>query len=71
VTGCAFCAIAAGTAPARVVFESPATLAFFPDEPAVKGHTLVIPRDHVRDFLDAGADQAAAISDAAGPSVLA
>jgi len=53
------------------VFESPATLAFFPDEPAVKGHTLVIPRDHVRDFLDAGADQAAAISDAAGPSVLA
>lgn len=62
MTGCAFCAIATGEAPARVVYEDANTLAFFPDEPAVRGHTLVIPRGHVRDFLDASPAQAASVS---------
>lgn len=51
--GCAFCAITAGQAPARRVFETEDVLAFFPDVPAVRGHTLVVPKVHVVDFLHA------------------
>lgn len=48
-----FCRIAAGDEPARVVWESDDALAFFPDVPATRGHTLVIPRSHVEDFVAA------------------
>jgi histidine triad (HIT) family protein len=34
-----------------VVHETATTLAFFPIRPAVVGHTLVIPKAHVVDFL--------------------
>jgi histidine triad (HIT) family protein len=64
MTDCAFCEIVAGRAPARVVYESDGAVAFFPDLPAVRGHTLVVPKSHVRDFLHATAEQAAAVSDA-------
>jgi histidine triad (HIT) family protein len=53
VTDCIFCAIAAGDAPARLVYEGPRTLAFLDINPATRGHTLVIPRDHSTDLLDA------------------
>jgi histidine triad (HIT) family protein len=53
VPDCIFCAIAAGDAPARVVHEGPRTLAFLDLNPATRGHTLVIPRAHCRDLLDA------------------
>ena len=59
---CAFCAIAAGTAPARTVHETNETVAFFPDVPAVPGHTLVIPKMHVPDFLHADEQVAAAVA---------
>lgn len=49
---CAFCNIVHRETPAEVVFESDTALAFFPPEPATRGHTLVIPKRHVRDFLD-------------------
>lgn len=48
--GCSFCEIVAGRAPARIVHESPHTLAFLPLNPATPGHTLVVPRQHVRDL---------------------
>lgn len=64
--GCAFCAIAAGQAPARRVFETPEVLAFFPDVPAVRGHTLVVPKVHVADFLHAGDETASAVAAATG-----
>lgn len=52
---CEFCAIARGEdTSAEVVCESPAWLAFFPESPATPGHTLVIPREHVSDFLALG-----------------
>lgn len=57
MSDCEFCRIVQGDSPATVVFESARTLAFFPLSPAVTGHTLVIPKEHVTDFLsltDAG-----------------
>jgi histidine triad (HIT) family protein len=47
---CAFCAIANGRdKEVEVVAEEPVWVAFFPLDPATPGHTLVIPRFHVRD----------------------
>src|SRR5215471_584927 len=54
VAGCAFCSIAAGTAPAEVVRDWPDALAIRPRGGGVgPGHVLVIPRAHV---ADAGVD---------------
>lgn len=48
---CPFCAIARGEDPSvEIVCERDQWLAFFPPEPATPGHTLVIPRVHVRDL---------------------
>lgn len=44
---CAFCAIAAGEAPARVVLDEPDVLAFLDTRPLFHGHVLVVPRRHV------------------------
>jgi histidine triad (HIT) family protein len=51
---CEFCRIARGEATADVVCESEDCVAFFPLMPATKGHTLVVPRKHVQNFLLAG-----------------
>lgn len=51
VAECEFCQIAAGIEPARVIHETRTTLAFFPLRPAVIGHTLLIPKAHLVDFL--------------------
>jgi histidine triad (HIT) family protein len=49
--GCAFCEIAAGRDDTvEIVCSDPKWVAFFPDNPATPGHTLVIPREHVRDL---------------------
>jgi histidine triad (HIT) family protein len=52
---CEFCAIVRGERPARIVGESPEALAFFPLRPVALGHTLVIPKEHVRDLWSPGA----------------
>ena len=46
---CKFCAIAAGDpgADAHVVYSDPDVVAFLDHRPVFKGHTLVIPRQHV------------------------
>lgn len=64
---CPFCAIVAGIAPARVVAETPTSVSFLPDVPAVLGHVLVVPRDHVRDLWDLDEERARAV----GADVLA
>jgi histidine triad (HIT) family protein len=51
---CEFCQIVRGEQPARVVGDSPDTLAFFPIQPVCLGHTIVIPKTHVRDLWAAG-----------------
>ena len=47
---CAFCQIVRGEQPARVVGDSPDALAFFPLRPVCPGHTIVIPKTHIRDL---------------------
>ena len=50
---CPFCMIARGEdASVEVVCEGDSWVAFFPREPATPGHTLVIPRVHVRDLWE-------------------
>jgi len=46
MTDCPFCSIAAGDAPASVVYDGPETMAFMDLNPITEGHVLVIPRDH-------------------------
>jgi histidine triad (HIT) family protein len=48
---CIFCAIVSGRAPADVVYEDEHTLAFMDINPAVRGHVLVVPKNHARDIF--------------------
>lgn len=57
---CIFCAIVAGAAPARPVYEDEDTLAFLDINPITEGHTLVIPKRHAVDLHDISADDLAA-----------
>lgn len=47
---CAFCAIVIGEASAQIVARTGKWVAFFPEEPATVGHTLVVPANHVPDI---------------------
>ncbi|MGV3769406.1 MAG: HIT family protein [Sphingobium phenoxybenzoativorans] len=55
IEGCAFCAIAVGQAPARMVFETDDVLCFFPRRPNLFGHTLIVSRSHHSDLRNAPA----------------
>jgi histidine triad (HIT) family protein len=50
---CLFCSIVAGDLPASVVAGDDAAIAFLDINPLTTGHTLVVPRRHVTDLLDA------------------
>ena len=52
---CPFCAIAAGTAPADIVYEDDACIGFLDRSPLAIGHALLIPRAHVETLFDADA----------------
>src|SRR5579872_3832610 len=43
---CIFCKIVNGTIPAKKLYETQNSLAFLDAFPLVKGHTLVIPKNH-------------------------
>lgn len=60
---CEFCAIAGRDAPAEVVYETDTTLAFFPLAPATRGHSIVIPKRHIQDFLHATPDDLTGLSE--------
>lgn len=47
MTGCAFCAIVAGETDADLVLENDDFVAFLDQRPVFKGHTLLVPREHV------------------------
>lgn len=49
---CRFCRIATGDPDEHVVHIGDGTMAFLDAEPVHPGHTLVIPRDHVRGLTD-------------------
>lgn len=58
---CAFCEILMGRQPASFVFQDEATLAFLDVRQFHPGHTLVIPRRHVRDIRAVDATTARAL----------
>ncbi|HEY0952285.1 HIT family protein [Nocardioides sp.] len=45
--GCVFCAIVAGDLPADLVLDEAEVVAFLDRRPLFKGHTLLVPREHV------------------------
>jgi histidine triad (HIT) family protein len=52
MAGCVFCAIVAGETPADLVHEDDDFVAFLDARPVFKGHTLLVPRDHVDTLPD-------------------
>src|SRR5690349_10097312 len=44
---CVFCAIIAGNVQAELVLDEPDMVAFLDARPVFKGHTLLVPREHV------------------------
>lgn len=65
---CLFCKIIAGGIPSERVYEDDQVLAFLDINPIAPGHTLVVPKAHCENLLDAGADALAALM-AAAPKV--
>ncbi len=60
---CPFCEIVDRDDPdAREVYRDEHTVAFFPTEPAVLGHTIVIPRAHVPNIWHLSVEQAQQLS---------
>lgn len=49
---CVFCEIVCGTQPASVVWEDDLTMAFIDLRQFHAGHTLVVPRKHLRDIRE-------------------
>jgi histidine triad (HIT) family protein len=49
---CVFCSIVAGDIPAEIVLDEPDFVAFLDARPVFKGHTLLVPREHVVTLLD-------------------
>lgn len=49
---CQFCQIADGARLVAVVARGPDWIAFFPEQPATVGHTIVIPTSHVQDLWE-------------------
>ena len=53
---CTFCSIVAGDVDAHVVHADDRFLAFLDIRPVFKGHTLLIPRDHLETLVDLPAE---------------
>ncbi|MDZ7726620.1 MAG: HIT family protein [Candidatus Campbellbacteria bacterium] len=53
---CIFCKIVKKEFPADIVYEDEHTLAFLDIKPVNKGHTLVVPKEHVVNIFDAEFD---------------
>ncbi len=49
---CTFCAILAGEKPAAVVLDEADFVAFLDARPVFKGHTLLVPREHIGTLPD-------------------
>jgi histidine triad (HIT) family protein len=50
---CIFCKIIAGQIPCFKVYEDDAVVAFLDIGPLVRGHTLIIPKEHVATVMEA------------------
>ena len=54
---CVFCAIIRGEQPAETVLETERLIAFLDHRPLFRGHTLLVPKAHVRLLSDLPADR--------------
>lgn len=52
MTDCIFCKIVAGEIPSAKVYEDDKVLAFLDISQVTPGHTLIIPKEHVKDIFD-------------------
>lgn len=53
---CIFCKIVSGEIPSRKVYDDRDTIAFLDINPANPGHTLVVPKKHAENLMDADDD---------------
>ena len=60
---CVFCAIIAGTAPARMVGETEHAVAFHDINPAAPVHVLLVPRRHIVAAADLTAEDGAMLGE--------
>ncbi len=58
---CIFCRIVTGDAEASIAYEDDATLAFMDRGQFQPGHTLVVPKRHIRDIYEVDGESGAAI----------
>jgi histidine triad (HIT) family protein len=49
---CLFCSIIAGTTPAQIVLDTPEVVGFLDVRPVFKGHTLIVPREHIATLVE-------------------
>lgn len=61
MTDCIFCKIITGEIPSCKVYEDDKVLAFLDISQTTKGHTLVIPKEHVRNVLEMSENIASAL----------
>jgi len=65
MSDCIFCKIVDGSIPSHQVYETEDCYAFLDIFPANRGHTLVIPKRHVKDIHDADAQTYAMVASTA------
>lgn len=65
MNNCIFCAIVEGRSPSQTVYEDEHAIAFMDINPAMDGHTLVIPRTHTPDLWAIGEEDARNVMSAA------
>jgi histidine triad (HIT) family protein len=56
---CIFCKIAAGTIPAKLVYQDQDLIAFHDINPAAPVHFLIVPREHIPTLADSSDNHAA------------
>ena len=61
MTDCIFCKIIAGEIPSYTVYEDDVVKAFLDISQGTPGHTLVVPKKHVKDLFACDEDLAAAV----------
>ncbi|GEK33484.1 HIT family protein [Kurthia sibirica] len=59
MSDCLFCKIIAGDIPSKKVYEDDFVFAFMDVSPLSKGHTLLIPKEHVANVFDLSSETAA------------
>ncbi|MDR1567782.1 MAG: HIT family protein [Streptococcaceae bacterium] len=61
MTACVFCQIISGEIPSAKIYEDENILAFLDITQTTKGHTLVIPKQHIRNIFEMPEETAATI----------